>query len=107
MRMLFGEIRPARVLATHAHALALPSMQRARVWSGRGMPQVDRAVEEEPVACEHVEIVVLRVVLAAREVGEEADRVVHEAGVAHVAVEEGTPLSTRMSPDRSKLKRTV
>ena len=30
MRMLFGESRPARMLATHAHALALPRMQRAQ-----------------------------------------------------------------------------
>ena len=76
MRMLFGEIRPARVLATHAHALALPSMQRAREWSGRGMPQVDRAVEEEPVGCQHVKMEIPAVVPAACEVGEEAARVV-------------------------------
>ena len=76
MRMLLGEIRPARMLATHAHALALPRMQRARKGRGRGMPHIDLAVEEEPLGREDVEVEVPVVVPAAREVGEEAERVV-------------------------------
>ena len=74
MRMLLGEIRPARMLAAHAHALALPRMQRARKGRGRRMPQVDRAVEEEPLGREHVEVEVLAVVPAAREVPERKRR---------------------------------
>ena len=90
MRMLLSEIRPARMLATHAHALALPRMQRARERRGRSVPQVDRAVQEEPVGREHVEIEVLVVVPAAREVGEEAAGVVVAARIdAELRVQAG------------------
>ena len=104
MRMLLGEIRPARMLATHAHALALPRMQRARKGRRRRMPQIDLAVEEEPVGREHVKIVVPAVVPATRQVGEEAAGMVEgaridaelrkhggvdELDVAQVAVQEG------------------
>ena len=104
MRMLLSEIRPTRALATHAHAFALPGEQATRKGRRRVVSCVDRAVQEEPVGREHIEIEVLVVVLAAREVGQEAARVVvvarfdaelrvqgavHEAGVPQVAVQEG------------------
>ena len=103
-RALLRERRPPPLRPPHARALPLPRKQRARKLAGRRMLCVDRAREEEPVACEHVKIKVLEVVLAARQVGEEAARVVvvarvdadlrehsgvDEADVPQVAVEEG------------------
>ena len=79
MRMLLGEIRLARVLATHAHAFALPGKHVKRKGRRQRVSRVDRAVQEEPVGREHVEIVVPAVVRATRQVGEEA------AGMVEVA----------------------
>ena len=43
MRMLLNEIRPTRMLATHAHAFALPRMQRALPRMQRALPRMQRA----------------------------------------------------------------
>ena len=102
---LLSQCWPASLATPQTHAFAFPREQQARERAGRCAVCVDRAGEEEPVAGEHIKIIVLEVVLAAREVGEEAprvvvvlrgnaeliaDRLVHEAGVTQVAVQEGT-----------------
>ena len=69
---LLCQRRPALLAAMHARAFAFPCEQQARKRAGRCAARVECAVEEEPVGSEHVEIVVLLVVPAARKVGEEA-----------------------------------
>ena len=56
-------------------------MQRARERARRRAARVERAVEEEPVRLEHVEVVVLPVVRARGEIGEKALEVVDVRGV--------------------------
>ena len=78
-RALLGERRPSLLRASYAHAFCIPSMQRARQLAGRRAARVDRAAEEEPVGRMHIKIVVLQVVLATRQIGEETLRVVAAA----------------------------
>ena len=97
---LLGERWPPLLRAPHAHAICVPRMQCARDLAGRQAARVERAAEKEPVGIEDVEVVVLVVVLAGSEVGEQAPTVVdvrrvgaelrkhgreHQVGVAHVA----------------------
>ena len=102
--MLLRERRPASHAAMHARTFALPREQQARKLAGRCAARVECAVQVEPVGREDVKIMVLAVVLDARQIDEEALRVavvawigaelrehgvVDEGGVPQVAVEEG------------------
>ena len=78
---LLGKRRPPRFRPSHARALPLPCKQKARKRCVRCVPCVDRATQEEPVSRQHVKIKVLQVVLAARQIGEEAPRVIMGAQV--------------------------
>ena len=101
---LLGERWPPLLRAPHAHALCVPRMQCARDLAGRRAACIEHAVEKEPISSEHVEVVVLLVVLARVEVGKKAPEVLevrgvgaklrqdsreHEVGVAQVAKQEG------------------
>ena len=103
-RALLGERRPSLLRAPHACTLRIPSMQCPREWAGRRAARVDRAAEKEPICVEHVKIMVLEVVFAAGQIGEEAVGVVavalfnadlrqqgciHELDVPQVAVQKG------------------
>ena len=69
------------------------------------MPCVECTAEEEPVSGDHVEIVVLVVVLAAAKVGEEPQRVVVVLGLnaklqTDGRVDEVAAATSRMLPQR-------
>ena len=60
---------------------SIPHKQQARERAGRCAARIECAVHEEPVSRMHVDIMVLAVVLAAGEIGEEVLRVVVVASV--------------------------
>ena len=97
---LLCQRRPALLAAMHARAFAFPCEQQARKRAGRCAARIDCAVQVEPVRCQHVEIMVLAVVLAARQIDEEAPRVVVIARVDAKLREHGVVDEVRVPQER-------